>query len=55
MVQGQVFLTGGRGGLALFVFNFFKVYHFYMYKLLYALQSCIMHLKKKFFSAIIIL
>ena len=29
MVQGQVFFKG-RGGLALFLFNFFKVYHFYI-------------------------
>ena len=27
MVQGQVFLKGG-GGLTLFLFKFFKVYHF---------------------------
>ena len=39
MVQGQVFL---KGGLALFLFSFFKVYHFYI-------QNCVMHLKKKFF------
>ena len=35
MVQRQIFLKaekggGGRGGLALFPFNFFKVYHFYI-------------------------
>ena len=34
MVQGQVFLKGGeggeKGGLTLFLFNFFKVYHFYI-------------------------
>ena len=33
MVQGQVFLKGGgggEGGLPLFLFNFFKVYHFYI-------------------------
>ena len=41
-----------RRGLALFVFNFFQVYHFYMLKLLYSLQNCVMPLKKKvFFSA----
>ena len=45
MVQGQVFLKGGRGGLALFLLNFFKVYHFYGY----AFEE------KIFFSAIIIL
>ena len=28
MVQGQIFL---KGGLTLFLFNFFKVYHFYIY------------------------
>ena len=56
MVQGHVFLYGGveGGGQALFLFNFFKakVYH-----LLYPLQNCAMHLKKKFFlfSATIIL
>ena len=27
MVQGHVFLKKGEGGLALFVFNFFKVLH----------------------------
>ena len=47
MVQGQVFIKGGR--LALFLFNFFKVYHFYIWKLLYPLQNCVMHLKKKIF------
>ena len=33
MVQGQVFLRGewGRGGLALFLFTFFKVYHFFFF------------------------
>ena len=30
MVQGQVILKK-EGGLALFLFNFFKVYHFYIY------------------------
>ena len=41
MVQGQVFLKGGGGGgvLTLFLFNFFNVYHFYIYKLLYPLQN----------------
>ena len=33
MVQGQVFLKGE--GLTLFLFNLFKVYHFYIQKLLY--------------------
>ena len=40
---------GGEVELALFLFNFFKVYHFYIWKLLYPLQKCVMHLKKKFF------
>ena len=48
MVQGQVFLKGG-GALALFLLNFFKVYHFYISKLLFPLQNCVMHLKKKNF------
>ena len=30
MVQGQVFLKGGEGDVALFLFNFFKVYDFYI-------------------------
>ena len=33
--------------LALFLFNFFKVYHFCIYKLLYRFQNCVMHSKKK--------
>ena len=53
MIQGQVFLKGGGegggGGLALFLLNFFKVYCFYIYKLLYPLQNCVMHLKKNNF------
>ena len=52
MVQGQVFLKkegGGGGGMALFVFNFFKVYQFYMQKLLYPLENCVMYLRKKVF------
>ena len=44
MVQAQVFL---KGGLALFLCNFFKVYRFYIYKLLYPFQNCVMHSKKK--------
>ena len=61
-MQGQLFFKGeggwegwgkgegGRGGgLALSLFNFFKVYHFYIYKLLYSLQNCVMHLKKNNF------
>ena len=50
MMQGQVFLKGGgEGELALFLLNFFKVHHFYIQKLLYPLQNCIMHLKKNCF------
>ena len=54
MVQGQVFLKGG-GGLALFIFNFFKVYHFYIYKLFYPLQNYYAFEEKLFFSVTIIL
>ena len=53
MVQGQVFLKGGE--LALLLFNFFKVYHFYIWKLFYPLQNCVMHSEKKKISATIIL
>ena len=43
-------------GQTLFLFHFFKVYHFYIYKLLYLWQNCVMHLKKiLFFSVTIIL
>ena len=46
IVQRQVFL---KGGLALFLFHFFKVYHFYIWKLLYPLQKlCYSILWKKF-------
>ena len=38
-----------RGRLTLFLFNFFKVYYVYIYKLLYPLQNCVMHLKKNYF------
>ena len=37
MVQGQVLKGGGGVLLAVFLFNSFKFYHFYMYKLLYHL------------------
>ena len=48
MVKGQAFLK--RGGLTLFLFHFFKVYHFYIQTLLYPLQNCVvLHLKKNFF------
>ena len=37
MMQGQVL---GVGGMTLFLFNFFKVYHFYIQKLLcYAFEE----------------
>ena len=42
MVQGQVFLNRGADTFPLFLFNFFKVYHFYIHKLLYPLQNCVM-------------
>ena len=47
MVQVQIFLK--KGELTLFLFHFFKVYYFYIQKLLYPLQNCVMHLKKKSF------
>ena len=53
MVQGQLFLKGvpWEGG-ALFLFNFYKDYHFHIQELLYPLQNCVMHFYKKiFFSA----
>ena len=37
MVQGQVLKGEGGVLLAVFLFNSFKFYHFYMYKLLYHL------------------
>ena len=46
MAQGQVFL---KGGLAPFLVNFFKVYHFYIQKLRYPLLNCVMHLKRNYF------
>ena len=53
-MQGQVFLKGG--GLTLFLFDFFKIYHFYILeitlpfaKLRYAFEE------KLFFSVTIIL
>ena len=45
MVQGQAFL---KGGLALFLFNFFKVYHFRIWKLLFA-KLCYAFEEKLFF------
>ena len=32
-----------------FLFNYFKVYHFYILKLLYPLQNCVMQKKKIIF------
>ena len=50
MVQVQVFLKGGGGGgLTLFLFNYFKVYYFYISKLLYPLLNCVRRLKKNCF------
>ena len=54
MVQGQFILKNGgsllkRGELALLLFNFFKVYNFYILKLFYSLQNCVKHLKKNYF------
>ena len=39
----------GGGAVAHFLLTFFKVYHFYIKKLLYPLQNCVMHLKKNYF------
>ena len=59
MIQGQIFLKeGGKegGGLALSkvfskaIFLSLSFLHVYMYNLLYPLQNCVMHLKKKVFS-----
>ena len=46
MVREQDFL---KGGLALFLFIFVKVYHVYIQKLLYPLQNCVKHSKKNLF------
>ena len=54
MVQGQVFFKTGGGVLTLFLFHFFKVYHFYIQKLPFA-KLCYAFEEKKFFSATIIL
>ena len=47
MVQGQ-FLKGGEGGggLAILLFNFFKAIIFYILKLFYSQQNCVIYLKK---------
>ena len=45
---GADLLKVGEGGLALFPFTFFKVYHFYILKLLYPLQGSVMHLEKNY-------
>ena len=50
MVQGQAFVEGWRG-LALFLFNFFKVYHFCIQKLFYPLENCYAFEEEKNFSA----
>ena len=49
-MQGQVFL---KRGVAHFLFNIFKVYHFYIIKLFHSLQTRVIHLKN--FLATIIL
>ena len=51
MVQGQ-FL---KGGLALLLFNFFKVIIFYILKLFYSAKLCYTYEEKLLFSAYIIL
>ena len=38
-----------KRGLALFLFNFFKVYHFHISRLLCPLPNCVIHLKKNYF------
>ena len=43
---GAGFHKRGREAVT-FPVQFFKVYHFYLKKLLYPLQSYVMHLKKK--------
>ena len=48
-VQGHVFLKGE--GVTPFLFNFFKVDHFYILKLLYPLQNCV--IQKKIVSIIL--
>ena len=45
MMQRLVFL---KQGLSLSLFIYFLVFHFYVQKLFYSLQKCIIHLKKKF-------
>ena len=42
--------VGGVGGgwMILFLFNVYKVHHFYIQQLLYSLQNCIMHLKPNY-------
>ena len=36
-------------GLTLFLFDIFKVYYFYVYKLFYSFQNCVIYLKKNYF------
>ena len=45
---GAAFLKGGGGWH--FLFNFFKVYHFYIYKLFYSAKLCYTLEEKLFFS-----
>ena len=52
MVSNQVFSTmegGGGGRLALLLSNFLKFIIFYILKLFYSLQNCVIRLKKNFF------
>ena len=42
-------MVQGEGVLALFLFNFFKVFHFYIYKLLYPLQNVLCIQRKTIF------
>ena len=52
MVQGQVFLSSGAGT---FPITFFQGLSFLHSEITLSLQNYIMHLKKNFFSATIIL
>ena len=47
MLQGQVFWKEGGWNFSYLIF--FRLYHFYIYKLLYPLQNCVVHLKKNYF------
>ena len=48
MVQGQVFLGGGWH-FSYLIFSSFIILSFSNLELLYPLQNCVMHLKKKYF------